>query len=130
MILLMLKSKVKSEIPSVTNLGKIAAPNVKINEVNSRICNITNLASTAALFAAQNKIPNFSNLVKKRNITQKLNKNTSEYNHDKYVTTQEFNKLTSGNFDARLAQANLASKSDFANFVKKTDCHDKLKQIN
>ena len=116
MILLMLKSKVKSEIPSVTNLGKIAAPNVKINEVNSRICNITNLASTTALFAAQNKIPNFSNLVKKRNITQKLNKNTSEYNHDKYVTTQEFNKLTSGNFDA---QANLASKSDFANFVKK-----------
>ena len=117
MILLMLKSKVKSEIPSVTNLGKIAAPNVKINEVNSRICNITNLASTTALFAAQNKIPNFGNLVKKRNITQKLKKkNTSEHNNDKYVTTQEFNKLTSGNFDA---QANLASKSDFANFVKK-----------
>ena len=127
----MLKSKVKSEIPSITNLGKIAAPNVKINEVNNRICNITNLASTTALFAAQNKIPNFGNLVKKRNITQKLKKkNTSEHNNDKYVTTQEFNKLTSGNFDARLAQANLASKSDFANFVKKTDCHDKLKQIN
>ena len=70
----MLKSKVKSEIPSITNLGKIAAPNVKINEVNNRICNITNLASTTALFAAQNKIPNFGNLVKKRNITQKLKK--------------------------------------------------------
>ena len=70
----MLKSKVKSEIPSITNLGKIAAPNVKINEVNNRICNITNLASTTALFAAQNKIPNFGNLVKKCNITQKLKK--------------------------------------------------------
>ena len=70
----MLKSKVKSEIPIITNLGKIAAPNVKINGVNNRICNIINLASTTALFAVQNKIPNFSNLVKKRNITQKLKK--------------------------------------------------------
>ena len=39
--------------------------------------------------------------------------------HDKYITTQKFNKLTSENFASRLAQANLASKSDFAAFVKK-----------
>ena len=39
----------------------------------------------------------------------------------KYVTTQEFNKLISGNFTARLAQANLASKNNTATFVKKTD---------
>ena len=30
----------------------------------------------------------------------------------------------------RLAQANLASKNDFANFVKKTDLDDKLKNLN
>ena len=45
----------------------------------------------------------------------------------KYVTTQEFNKLISGNFTARLAQANLASKNDTATFVKKTDFDDELK---
>ena len=31
------------------------------------------------------------------------------------------------NFAARLAQANLTSKSDIANFIKKTDFDDKLK---
>ena len=38
--------------------------------------------------------------------------------HDKYITTQEFNKLTVENFAARLKQANLASKNDIADFIK------------
>ena len=42
------------------------------------------------------------------------------------MTTAEFNKLTAENFTARLAQANLASKSNITNFVKKTDFDDKL----
>ena len=33
-----------------------------------------------------------------------------------YITTQEFNKLTSENFAVRLKQGNLASKNDIANF--------------
>ena len=44
---------------------------------------------------------------------------TTDHDHDKYITTQEFNKLTSDNFNARIAQANLASKNDIANFVKR-----------
>ena len=36
-------------------------------------------------------------------------------------------KLTSENFTARLARGNLASKSDIANFVKKTGFDDKPK---
>ena len=39
--------------------------------------------------------------------------------NDKYITTQEFNKLTAKYFNARLAQANVASKNDIANFVKR-----------
>ena len=39
--------------------------------------------------------------------------------YDKYITTQEFNKLTSKKFVARLAQANLASKNKVASLVKK-----------
>ena len=49
------------------------------------------------------------------------NKITSDNDHDRYITTEEFNKLPSENFTARLAKANLASKSNIANFVKKTD---------
>ena len=36
-------------------------------------------------------------------------------NHVKYITTQEFNKLTAENFASRLTQANLVSKADFGN---------------
>ena len=51
-----------------------------------------------------------------KNTTQDV----SVYNTKKMyiVTTQEYNKLTSENFTARLAQVNSASKSDIANFVK------------
>ena len=51
------------------------------------------------------------------------------HNHDKYISTPEFNKLTSENFAARLTQANLASKSEIANFLNKTDFHNKLKDV-
>ena len=36
---------------------------------------------------------------------------THDY-HDKYITTQKFNKLTSEDSTARLAKAHLASKND------------------
>ena len=37
----------------------------------------------------------------------------ADHKHDKYITTHEFNKLTTENFNARLAQANLITKTDF-----------------
>ena len=49
------------------------------------------------------------------------NKITTDHDHDKCITTQEFHKLTSEGFIARLKQANFASKSDIANLVKKTN---------
>ena len=69
---------------------------------------------------------------KKTDYNKKINeieKKTSDHNYDKYITTPEFNKLTAESFAARLAQANLASKSDITNFVKKTDFDDKLKKF-
>ena len=51
------------------------------------------------------------------------------YDHDKYITTQGFDKLTSEHFSARLAQANLSGKNDIPNFIKKTDFGAKLKNI-
>ena len=54
--------------------------------------------------------------------------------HDKYITTPDLNKLTAENFDARLKQENLASKSDITNFAKKREIDNILlsfdKRIN
>ena len=45
----------------------------------------------------------------------------------KVLLLKDLIKLTSENFAARLAQANLTSKNGIANFVKKTDFNVKLK---
>ena len=37
-----------------------------------------------------------------------------DHDHDKFITTQEFSKLTADSFAARLAQANLATNVDIA----------------
>ena len=59
----------------------------------------------------------------------KLKKKITDHNHDKYITTPEFNKFTAESFDLRLKRENLASKSDIANFIKKTDFDNKLKDV-
>ena len=42
-----------------------------------------------------------------------LEKKLTDHNHDKYITTSEFNKLAADAFNARLAQVNLIVKTDF-----------------
>ena len=96
---------IEDKIADITNLAATTALNAEINEVKNKIPNITNLATTTAFTAVENKISEIENKI----------------NTDKYITTQEFNKLTPENCPAILAQVNLASKSDIANFVKKTD---------
>ena len=44
---------------------------------------------------------------------------TTDRDDNKFITTREFHKVTTENFSARLAQANLASKNDIVNFIKK-----------
>ena len=41
-----------------------------------------------------------------------------------------FHKLTKENFAERLTQANLGSKNDIVDFVKKTEFDEKLTNIN
>ena len=82
---------------------------------------VVQLLTTAALTAVENKIPNVSNLVRKTDYNTKINgteKKISDHDHDKYITTPEFNKLTAENFAARLAQANLVTKTDFDDKLK------------
>ena len=47
----------------------------------------------------------------------------------KCITTPEFNKFTAEIFDLRMKQENLGSKVDIANFVKKKDFGNKLKDV-
>ena len=125
--------EVEKEVPSITNLVTSTALNIKINEVINKIPNITDLATTPTLIGVENKKPNAGNLVKKfcynTQINEIENKITSDHDHDKYITAQKRNNLTSENVTTRLKQANLESKSDIANFVKKTDFDYKLKNV-
>ena len=99
-------AKIKNidKIPDITNVDTNTSFNTKINEVKKESPNITNLATTTALTVVENKIPNISNLVKKTGYNTKIteieNKIATDHDHDKYITTQEFNKLTLENFSA------------------------------
>ena len=42
-----------------------------------------------------------------------IEKKVTDHDHDKYITTSEFNNLTAKSFAARLAQADLVRKTDF-----------------
>ena len=64
----------------------------------------------------ENKIPITINLVKKTDYNTKvkeIEKKLTDHDHDKYITTPEFDKLASGVFNATLVQANLIKRTDF-----------------
>ena len=42
-----------------------------------------------------------------------IEKKLTDHNHDKYITTPDFNTMAASVFNARLAQANLITKTDF-----------------
>ena len=93
--------------------------NAKATEIESKVPSISGLATNFALTAVENKIPDVSNLVKKKSdydtkISEK-EKKVTDHNHDKYITTSEFNKFTAEICAARLAQGNLITKTDFDN---------------
>ena len=69
---------------------------VKLTELENKIPDVSSLATTNALSAGENKIASVSNLVKKTDYNTKiseLEKKFTDHNHDKYITTPEFNTL-------------------------------------
>ena len=56
---------IEDKIPDIANLATTAALNSKKDEVTDEIPSISNLATTIALIAVENKVPNVNNLVKK-----------------------------------------------------------------
>ena len=98
-----------------------------MTEIEGKIPDISNLSTKTALTIVENKIPSLSNLVKKvvynTKVTEMENK-LNNHNHDKHIDTEEFNKLTANVFNARLAQANLITKTDFD--AKLSSLHRKI----
>ena len=61
------------------------------------------MARTAALTTVENKTLNVNNLLKKSGYNTKDNKTgkkLTDYDHDKYISTLEFKKLTAEHFSA------------------------------
>ena len=111
------KSELENKIPDTSGLVKKTDYNTKITEIEGKIPDISNLATKTSLTAIGNKIPSVSNLVKKADYSTKVTEienKLNNHNHNKYIDTSEFNKLTVDAFNARLAQANLVIKTDFA----------------
>ena len=80
----------------------------------------------------ENKIPSVSSLVKKTDYDTKiseLEKKLTDHNHDKYITTPEFNTLAASVFSSRLAQANLVTKTDFDAKLERKITSNKTKHL-
>ena len=99
-------------MPDVTNFVK----KTKLTELENKIPDFSSLATKTALTAIENKISDVRSLVKKTKYDTKisdLEKKLTDHNHDKYITTPEFNTLAASVFNGRLAQASLITRTDF-----------------
>ena len=114
------KTELEKKIPNVTDFVKKA----KLTELENKIPDVSNLATKTALTTVENKTPNVSSLVKKTDYNTKITKienKLNNYNYDKYITTPELNTLAADAFNARLARANLETKTYFNNTVSSLD---------
>ena len=100
---------------SLTEIGidEAIRHNEFITKVENKIPSITGLNTNTAV---ENKISDVSSLIKKTDYVTKISeikKKLTGHNHDKYITTPEFNKCTAQIFDARLGRTDLITKTDF-----------------
>ena len=94
----------------------------KITKIEGKIPSITGLATNSVLNAVESKIPDVSSLVKETHDDTKISETENKvngHNHDKYITTPEFNTLAATVFNARLVKADLVTKTDFDAKLKK-----------
>ena len=87
-----------------------------MTDIEGKIPSISGLATKTSLTAVENKIRNIKSSVKKQIITQtflKLKRNLLIIILINILRHPEFNNLAADVFNARLAQANLITKTDF-----------------
>ena len=88
------KYEIENKIPNTNDLVKKADYNTKITEFEGKIPDVSSLATKTALTTVENKISNVNGLVKKTDYDTKiseLEKKLTNHDHDKYITTSEFN---------------------------------------
>ena len=105
-------TEIENKVPDISGLATKTA----LTTVGNEIPSITNLATKTALTTVENKISSISGLVKKTDYNTKIidiENILNNHNPDKYVVTSEFNTLATNVFNAKLAQANLITKTDF-----------------
>ena len=105
-----------SKIPDGNDLVKKTDFNAKVTKIEGKIPSISGLATN------ENKIPDVSSLVKKTDYNTKISEienKVNDHNHDKYITTPEFNTMAADVFKAKLAaQTDSILKSDFDSKLK------------
>ena len=109
-------NKLDKKIPDVSGLVKKTDFNSEISEVEGKIPSISGLATNSKLTAVENKIPDVNGFIKKTDyntIISEIEKKITDHDHDKYITSPEFNTLAASVFNAKIAQANLVTKTDF-----------------
>ena len=106
------KTKLEKKIPDVTDFVK----NAELTKLENKISDFNNLATKTALTNVENKIPNVRNFFNKTDYNTKVTEienKLNNQNHDKHITTLEFSTLAAYIFNARLAQVNLITKTDY-----------------
>ena len=113
------KSELENKIPDTSGLVKKTDYDSKISEIEGKIPDVSYLVTKTALTTVKNKIPSVNSLVKKTDYDTKVTEienKPNNHNHDKYIITPEFNTLAAV-FNAKLARANLVTKTNFDNSV-------------
>ena len=72
---------------------------------------MTTIVLNTKISEVENKIPHTGSLVTATVLNTKISEVENKTpDHAKYITTEEFNRLTVKNFDARLEKTNLVAK--------------------
>ena len=104
-------TRVHNDLAKLRNVVKNDV--VKKTEYDKLVGKVDN----SALIAVENKTPDVCILVKKTDYNRKISdieKKIIDHNHDKYITTPEFNTLAVDVFNAKLAaQTDLIRKPEF-----------------
>ena len=119
-------SSLKNKVDKL-DIGKLETTVVDLSKLNDVVKNeVVKKTEYNELFKIvnNNQATDTSDLVKKTDYDTKIDETEKKNDHDhnnKYITSQEFNKFTSGSFVARLAKVKLATKDDIADIIKKED---------
>ena len=87
-----------------------------IKKIPDTSCLVTTTILNTKISEIENTIPDTNNLETAHVLNIEISEVENKIlNHDKHITTPEFNKLTAESFALRLNQADLVNETDFDN---------------